>query len=115
MSQLYDYTAEEEITEYISGEIDQDVNIIEHTALDGTYYQQIIGSPTLSYVATAYVDSAGRSALQAAQAHGNVLRVTIPDQGVFYGRITKGGLQLSDRNGSSKWYKASLRLAKEDT
>ena len=111
MSQLYDYTESIEITEFVSLEIDQRINVVENTALDGSYYQQIIGLPAVFYNVTAFVDRTGRAALQTVEASGNLLRITVK-RGTYYGRITMGALKFSDRMGSG-WYKATLKLAKE--
>lgn len=111
MSQLYDNTAGVEITEYVSVEQDQDVNIVENTALDGSYYQQIIGDPAIFYDVTAYVNRTGKAALQAAEAAGNLLMIGV-ERGTFYGRIKAGGLKFGDRL-ACDYFKSTIKLAKE--
>lgn len=111
MSQLLDYTENVEITTYVSVETEQDVNVIENTALDGSYYQQIVGEPSVMYEVTAYVDRDGRTALQTAEAAGNLLKVTMA-RGTYYGRIMKAGLKFGARL-AYDYFKATIKLAKE--
>lgn len=108
MALLKDLTASTNITEYINLEIDQDIVKVENTALDGTYYVQIIGDPVELYMITAYVDRDGKTALQTAEKSGNILQADVK-HGTYYGRIktVKFGNRMA-----GDYFMASIVLAK---
>lgn len=109
MALLFDVTESKEITEFVGLEKTQDVTKVENTALDGTYYQQIIGSPREIYNVTAYVDRAGKDTLMTADANGNLLRVDAK-HGTYYGRIT-GKPRYGDRL-AQDYFKVTMTLAR---
>ena len=112
MPNLYDSTTQTTITIYVeSCEEKQGITAVENTSLDGTYYKQIIGSPQSTYAVKAVVDRTGKAALEAAEANGDVLTVTV-SHGTYTGRIKSQ--TFSDAFGI-KYFDADIILAKEVT
>lgn len=109
MAQLYDVTADVEITRYINFDDKQDVNQITNKALDGTPYLTVIGDPFVTYPLTGHVDQAGKDALKSAHAGCNLLRVTVR-RGTYYGRIIDQDFNKLEARG---WYSANITLAAE--
>ena len=110
MAQLYDETTSTELSTHVSLDPVQEVNAVENVALDGTYYKQIIGTPTKTYSIKAFVTESQQDDLMDAEANGDLIKVTV-NRGTYYGRISSQS--FSDRQGD--YYEASIVLAKEAT
>lgn len=111
MADLYNETKSTSITGLVSLHDVQGLNRVENTALDGTYYMQIIGDPRVTYELTAYLKSSTiKTALLDAEADGDLLSVEVA-RGTFYGRIVSCKVDKI----KSELYKATIVLAKEDT
>lgn len=109
MTGLTDTTDGVFITEYVQHTANPDATIITSKALDGSYYQQIIGSPGVQITATVYVDPAGKQRLETAQAHGNMMR--FESFGIVnFGRITT----LAFEHVGRKHYRAEISANGED-
>ena len=112
MSQLYDTTSSTLISDCVeSCEAKQSTVAVENISLDGTYYRQIIGSPQITYNIKCYVDRAGKAALEAAEAGGDVLSCAV-HHGTYTGRVKT---QSCDDGWGLAWFEAAITLAKEVT
>lgn len=110
MAELYDITQGHAITRFVSLDVAQGVKRIINTALDGTTYIQVIGTPSVTYQIEAYVDAGGKARLFLAEADCNLLRATV-QSGTFYGRIT--ALSCA-KMPPSRYHKATITLAAEE-
>ncbi|MEG0778416.1 MAG: hypothetical protein RSE64_08755 [Oscillospiraceae bacterium] len=109
MSLLFDVTASLPITKFVQFERKEEPTQIITKSLDGTVYIQSIGEPERSLVGTAYVTRAGRDALYAAQATGNLISVSVC-HGTYTGRIT--ALKIGNRM-AGDYFEADVTLALE--
>ncbi len=109
MSEMRNYTAGQFITEFVQLEIQSEPTQVISHALDGTTYIQNIGDPIKTMPGTAYVTREQRALLDAANANGDVIKVTL-SRGDFYGRLI--ALKYGDRM-PQNYFKATFTLSKE--
>lgn len=109
MAQLYDETERVIITDLVEVEQSQDVTKIQDFDLAGNFHIQIIGKPAISYNVNAYITRKGKSALETAEANGNLISVTV-QRGTYYGTLSN----LTMSRFSRDLWQARVTLAKED-
>lgn len=109
MALLRNSDTAENITRYVSVDVQQSVIRTTQEMLNGQTYIQRIGSPIINYTVTAYVTRAGKAQLMSAEDTAALLRADVK-HGTYTGRITS--LKFSERM-AGDWFEATIVLAKE--
>ena len=86
MASLFNRDKSQEITRFVSLNEKQDIIRTVHNTLDGQQYIQRIGTPTISYELTLYVNEQGKQLLMQAEDVASLMEVKVKN-GTYYGRI----------------------------
>ena len=85
---LRNQTTGEHITEHCWAQTSSNVNQVVNTALDGSVYIQVIGSPSTTIVAECVIDTGAKAKLESAHARADLMAIT-GDGRTTYGHVTK--------------------------
>ena len=107
---LNNATTGEQITEFCWATTQSNVNQFTATALDGSVYIQVIGSPSQTIIAECVIATGMKSVLESA--HANVDLMFLSDGSeTIHGRIIELEFQVDVRGGKQR---CTIKLAREE-
>ena len=108
---LRNQTTGEKITEFCWTKTTPNVNQVVTTAMDGTVYIQVIGSPSKTIVAECVITTDAKPKLESAHARADLMSVTDEDGRVTCGHITALSFQTKVRGNKQR---CTVTMAEEE-